>query len=65
VALFRHEVIAQIDRVPQTVEVRASDGLTPRDMVSEDSFVGFAIGEDEKTAIITFRTINASPVSLK
>jgi len=56
--LFAHEAVAEINRVPQTVVVVASDGITPLDVVSDHGYIGHALADDGRTAIIASHTIN-------
>lgn len=56
--LFAHEIVAELNRIPETIVVVASDGITPIDVVSEDSYVGYARNDDGVTAIIASHTIH-------
>lgn len=56
--LFAHEAVAEIDRIPETVVVLASDGITPIDVVSNLGYIGHALADDGRTAIIASHTIN-------
>lgn len=56
--LFAHEIVAELNRIPQMIVVIASDGITPIDVVSEDGYVGYARNDDGVTAIIASHTIH-------
>jgi hypothetical protein len=40
--LWQHEVVAEVNRTPETVVVVADDGRTPVDVVSNANYAGFA-----------------------
>lgn len=56
--LFAHEAVAEINHIPQTVVVIASDGTTPIDVVTEQGYIGHALADDGHTAIIASHTID-------
>lgn len=56
--LFAHEAVAEINRIPQIVVILASDGITPIDVVSDLGYIGHALADDGRTAIIASHTIN-------
>ncbi len=56
--LFVHEVIDEINRIPQIVTVVAADNVTLLDVVSDANYAGLAIADDGKTALIASYAID-------